>query len=102
MRLWTKKVRKFPRGSNFPSAFSRRCQAYVYVRKHLKDTPPCEIKMSYDALRNAATEYLKGRKKKTRSAEAGPSEPSEAHDDFVADGNNWFDVAVAVSNEFIV
>ena len=102
MRLWTKKVRKFPRGSNFPSAFSRRCQAYVYVRTHLKDTPPCEIKMSYDALRNAATEYLKGRTKKKRSAEAGPSEPSEALDDFVADGNNWFDVAVAVSNEFIV
>ena len=57
--------------------------------------------MSYDALRNAATGYLKGRKKKKSSAEAGPSEPSEAHDDFVADGN-WFDVAVAVSNEFIV
>ena len=58
--------------------------------------------MSYDALRNAATEYLKGRKKKKTSAEAGPSEPSEAPDDDELLGSNWFDVAVAVSNEFIV
>ena len=87
-------MRKFPRGSNFPSAFSRRCQAYIYVRKHLKDIAPCDINESYDALRNAATEYLKGRKKKKTSAEAGPSEPSEAPDDDELLGSNWFDVGM--------
>lgn len=76
MRLWSTSARSaagFQPNQSTP--FSTRCKLYLYIRRHLSDEEPAEIRLTYDALRQGAKEKLiKYSAKQAREKEAAGAE----------------------------
>jgi hypothetical protein len=115
MRLWTKASRKAAGfEANQSTSFSMRCELYHYIRTNLKDQEPATIDLTYDQLRKHAKAAHEGRKvskggksaKRKRVGEevvgaGGGGIPlvEEAQSDLLI--GEWFDLAVAVSKEYV-
>jgi len=76
MRLWSTSARSDAGfQSNQSTPFSTRCKLYLYIRRHLNDTEPANINLTYDALRQGAKDNLiKYSAKQAREKEAAGEE----------------------------
>ena len=89
-------------GGNQSTPFSVRCMLYYFIRTELSSQEPCNIASGYDKLRADASD-LKRRKKTKPEAQRLRAAAEEGGPPVRADMlvGEWFDLAVALSQQFV-